>query len=188
VGKVEVNISMSLDGFVTGPNVNEYPGLGQGGEGLHGWLSEDRGLDYGIGVDHDIAGSIITSRKVYEDAGKWGADGYYRMPVFVVTHRPHEVVVSGDTTFTFVTEGIKHAVAQAVAAAGDKLVHIMGGASVIQQALKAGVVDELFLHVAPLILGEGTRLFDHLGGPIELERTEVVASQFATHLRFRVVR
>jgi dihydrofolate reductase len=106
---------------------------------------------------------------------------------FVLTHRPHEGVVKGETTFTFVTEGIESAIAQARAAAGDKKVPIMGGASVIQQALKAGLVDSLHLHVAPIILGAGTRLFDNLTDPIELERTEVVESEFATHLRFRVV-
>jgi dihydrofolate reductase len=103
----------------------------------------------------------------------------------VLTHRPHDVVVREETTFTFVTEGIESAIAQARAAAGDKKVHIMGGASVIQQALKAGLVDSLHLHVAPIILGAGTRLFDNLTQPIELERTELVESQFATHLRFR---
>lgn len=102
------------------------------------------------------------------------------MPVFVVTHRPHDVVVKGATTFTFVTEGVKHAIEQASVAAGDKLVHIMGGASIIQQALAAGLVDELFLHVAPVILGSGTRLFEHLGGPIQLERAEVIESRHAT--------
>jgi dihydrofolate reductase len=109
------------------------------------------------------------------------------MPVFVLTHRAHDMVVKGETTFTFVTEGIESAIAQARAAAGDKKVHVMGGASVIQQALKAGLVDSLHLHMAPIVLGTGTRLFDKLIDPIELERTEVVESQFATHLRFRVV-
>ena len=184
---VEVNISMSLDGFVTGPNINEFPGLGEGGEILHGWLAEDRGLDFGIGVDHDIAGSIVTSRKVFDGTGGWGDDGYYRMPVFVVTHRAHEVIVKQDTTFTFVTDGIMSAVAQAAVAAGDRVVHVMGGASIVQQALRAGLVDELFLHVAPVILGHGTPLFEHLGGPIQLEQAEVVESKFATHLRYRVV-
>src|SRR6266566_6594915 len=117
---VEINISMSVDGFVTGPNINEYPGLGEGGEILHAWLA--------VGDSQKVlhenlfgpAGAVITSRKVFEGTGGWGEDGLYRMPVFVVTHRPHEVIVKGETTFTFVTEGIRHAVAQASAAAGSK--------------------------------------------------------------------
>ncbi len=110
------------------------------------------------------------------------------MPVFVLTHRAHDVVAKGDTTFTFITDGIGPAIAQARAAAGVKKVHVMGGASVIQQALNAGLVDSLHLHVAPVVLGAGTRLFDNLTSPIELDRTEVVESQFATHLRFHVVK
>jgi dihydrofolate reductase len=150
--KVEANISMSLDGFVTGPNLDRYPGLGKGGDILHAWVDESRGMDFAIGEERQIAGSVITSRKVYDETGGWGADGFYRLPVFVVTHRPHDVVVKGKTTFTFVTEGVKHAIEQAKAAAGNKRLHIMGGASIIQQALAAGLVDELFLHVAPVIL------------------------------------
>jgi dihydrofolate reductase len=184
---VEANISMSLDGFVTGPNLDRYPGLGEGGEILHAWIDESRSMDFAIGEERQIAGSVITSRKVYDETGGWGTDGFYRMPVFVVTHRPHDVVVKGETTFTFVTGGVKHAIEQAKAAAGDKRVHIMGGASIIQQALAAGLVDELFLHVAPVILGSGTRLFDHLGGPIQLERAEVIESRYATHLRYRIL-
>ena len=186
---VEANISMSLDGFVTGPNLDRYPGLGEGGDVLHAWTGESRAMDFAIGEERQIAGSVITSRKVYDETGGWAAeDGFFRMPVFVVTHRPHDVVVKGETTFTFVTEGIKHAIEQAIAAAGDKLVHIMGGASIIQQALAAGLVDELFLHVAPVILSSGTRLFDHLGGPIQLERAEVIESRHATHLRYRILK
>ncbi len=133
---VEVDISMSVDGFITGPETDEYPGLGRGEEILHAWFQRD----------------------------------------------PH------GQPFTFVTEGIESAIARARAAAGDKTVHVMGGASVIQQALNAGLVDSLHLHVAPIVLGAGTRLFDNLTEPIELERTEVVESQFGTHLRFRVVK
>jgi dihydrofolate reductase len=187
MAKVEANISMSLDGFVTGPDLNRYPGLGEGGEILHAWLDESRGMDFAIGVERQIAGSVITSRKVYDETGGWGADGFYQMPVFVVTHRAHDVVVKGETTFTFVTQGVKHAAEQAIGAAGNKLVHIMGGASIIQQALTAGLVDELFLHVAPVILGSGTRLFDQVGGPIQLERVEVIESRHATHLRYRIL-
>jgi dihydrofolate reductase len=187
MAKVEANISMSLDGFVTGPNLNRYPGLGEGGEILHAWTDERRSMDFAMGEERQIAGSVITSRKVYDETGGWDAeDGFYRMPVFVVTHRPHEVVVKGETTFRFVTEGIEHAIEQAIVAAGDKLVHIMGGASIVQQALAAGLVDELFLHVAPVILNSGTRLFEHLGGPIQLERAEVIESRHATHLRYRI--
>jgi len=134
------------------------------------------------------SGAVITSRKIYDGTEGWGEDGFYRMPVFVLTHRPHDVVVKGETTFTFVTDGIESAIAQARSAAGDKKVHVMGGASVIQQALKAGLVDSFHLHMAPVVLGAGTRLFDDLREPIELERTEVLESEFATHLRFRVVR
>ncbi len=189
MGLVEVDISMSVDGFITGPNLDTYPGLGEGGEILHAWVKKDpesrRLLDDAL---FKTAGAVITSRKIYEGTGGWGDDGLYGMPVFVLTHHAQDVVVKGDTRFTFVTDGIGSAIAMARAAAGDKNVHIMGGASVIQQALEAGLVDNLHLHVAPVVLGAGTRLFEHLGRPIELERTEVVESAFATHLRFRILR
>jgi dihydrofolate reductase len=187
MGPVEVEISMSVDGFITGPN-EEGAGLGDRGEILHDWFFRDRDRQ-SLADDALFAtsGAVITSRKVYDGMEGWGDTGFYRMPVFVLTHRPHEVVVKGETTFTFVTEGIESAIAQARAASGDKKVHIMGGASVIQQALNAGLVDSLHLHVAPIVLGAGTRLFDNLTGPIALERTEVVESEFATHLRFRLV-
>ena len=97
MAKVGGNISMSLDGFVTGPNLNRYPGLGEGGEILHAWTDESRSMDLAMGEKRQIAGSVITSRKVYDETGGWDAeDGFYRMPVFVVTHRPHEVVEGRD--------------------------------------------------------------------------------------------
>jgi dihydrofolate reductase len=188
MGLVEVEISMSVDGFITGPN-EQGAGLGEGGEILHAWFRQDpdgpRLLDDALFA---TSGAVITSRKIYDGTGGWGDDGFYRMPVFVLTHRPHEVVVKGETSFTFITGGIESTIAQARAAAGDKKVHVMGGASVIQQALKAGLVDSLHLHVAPVVLGAGTRLFDNLTDPVELERTEVLESEFATHLRFHVVK
>jgi dihydrofolate reductase len=150
VAIVEVNISMSVDGFVTGPNLSEHPGLGEGGEILHSWVWKEDSEKILRQNLFDPAGAVITSRKVFDDTGGWGDDGLYQMPVFVLTHRPHEVLIKGDTTFTFVTGGVEEAVAQAVTAAGDKKVHVMGGASVIQQILTAGLADELLLHVAPL--------------------------------------
>jgi dihydrofolate reductase len=187
MGRVEVEISMSVDGFITGPN-ETGAGLGEGGEILHAWWWQDPDAP-SLRDDalFSTSGAVITSRKIYDGMNGWGDTGFYRMPVFVLTHRPHDVVVKGETTFTFVTEGIESAIAYARAAAGDKKVHIMGGASVIQQALNAGLVDSLHLHVAPVVLGAGIRLFDNLEGQLALERTEVVESQLATHLRFRIV-
>jgi len=185
---VEVGISMSVDGFITGPN-ERGAGLGEGGEVLHAWFQQDP--DGPPPLEDALfapSGAVITSRKVYDGTGGWGADGFYQMPVFVLTHRPHDVVVKGRTVFTFVTEGIEQAVALARAAAGEKKVHIMGGASVIQQALRAGLVDSIHLHVAPIVLGGGIRLFDNFTDAIELDRTEVVESRSGTHLRFRVMR
>jgi dihydrofolate reductase len=134
------------------------------------------------------SGAIITSRKVYEDTGGWGADGFYGMPVFVVTHRPQEPVVKGDTTFIFVTEGIAAAIARAAEAAGDKRVYVMGGASIVRQSLQSGLVDQLRLNVAPILLGAGTALFDHLDGPVHLERLDVRDAHGATILTYKVLR
>jgi dihydrofolate reductase len=188
MGSVEVDISMSVDGLITGPT-EEGAGLGEGGEILHFWFTRDpEGPQLLDDALFATSGAVVTSRKVYDGTEGWGESGFYRMPVFVLTHRPHDVVVKGETTFTFVTDGIEAAIAQARAAAGDKKVHIMGGATVIQQALNARLVDSIHLHVAPVILGAGTSLFDNLTAPITLERTEIVESQCATHLRFRVLR
>jgi dihydrofolate reductase len=184
---VEADISISVDGFVNGPNTDQYPGLGEGGEILHAWLGEPDAQKI-ITDTFASSGAVLTSRAIYEGTGGWGDEPPYRMPVFVLTHRPHKVVVRGETTFTFASDGITAAVAQAAATAGDKKVHIMGGASVIQQALNAGLVDQLRLHVAPVLLGDGTPLFAHLDGPIRLEHMEAAATRFAHHLRYRVVK
>lgn len=184
---VEADISMSLDGFVTGPNREAYPGLGQGGEILHAWLANADGRRI-IEDTFASSGAVLTSRLVYDGTGGWGDNPPYRMPVFVLTHRPHEVVVKGETTFTFVTNGIEAAIARAADTAGHKKVHVMGGASVIQQALNADLIDQLRLHVAPVLLGAGTPLFANLREPVRLEQLDVLESPLARHLSYRVER
>ena len=157
------------------------------------------------GPDDDVArewlgaiGAVVMGRRMFsggespwEDdpnaAGWWGDDPPFHVPVFVLTNHPRETVnKQGGTSFVFVTEGIHSALEQARAAAGDKDVSLGGGASVVQQYLKAGLLDELQVHLAPVLLGDGRLLFDRLGtGPVELEATRVIASPFVTHLRFQ---
>ena len=186
MGAVQADISISLDGFVTRPNTDQHPGLGEGGRPLHVWVNDETGHKL-LDDTFAAAGAVITSRTVFDVTGGWGDDGFYKMPVFVLTHRPHDEIVRGPTTFTFVTDGIESAVAQAKAAAGDRNVHIMGGASVIQQELNAGLVDELHLPFAPLLLGDGTPLFAALSR-IALEPLGVIESTPAIHLCYRALR
>jgi dihydrofolate reductase len=187
MAKVQASISMSIDGFISGPNLDKFPGLGEGGEILHAWLGEPGGQRV-VKEVFGAAGAVVTSRAIFDGTGGWGDDPPFRMPVFVVTHRPHEKVTKGATTFIFAANGIEDAIAQASAAAGEKVVHIMGGASIIQQALRAGLVDELQLHVAPVLLGAGTPLFEQISGPIKLERIGAITSKYATHLTFKITK
>lgn len=116
----------------------------------------------------------------------WGDDPPFRAPVFVVTHRPREVLRrQGGTSFTFVTGGIAEAVARARQAAGDRDVHVSGGARSVSQAINAGLIDELHLHIAPVILGAGMRLFEGISGPIDYQISGVVASPHVTHVRYQ---
>jgi dihydrofolate reductase len=182
---IEADISMSVDGFVTGADLENFPGYGRGGERLHAWLEHDEGRQL-IAATFAESGAVITGRRVYDDTDGWASeDGFFGMPVFVLTHRPHKPVYRGDTTFTFVTGGVAAAIEAASAAAGDKRVHIMGGASTIQQALRTGLVDRLRLHVAPLLLGSGTALFDGGAGP-QLALLDTTATPEASHLTYRV--
>jgi dihydrofolate reductase len=207
------DISTSLDGFVAGPNQTLEQPLGEGGEELHEWVfglaswRERHGKEGGeTNADDDVVqeslqatGAVVMGRRMFSSgAGPWeddpNADAWwgdeppFRVPVFVLTHHARKPVVKqGGTSFTFVTEGIEAALEQAREAAGDKDVALAGGASVVQQYLKAGLLDELQIHVAPLLLGDGVSLFDRLeSGPIRLEPTRVIASPSVTHLRFRV--
>lgn len=208
------NISVSLDGFVAGPNQTLEEPLGKGGEGLHEWVfrlkswRDAHGMEGGeTGPDDDViaeaverAGATIMGRRMFSSGagpweddpkanGWWGDEPPFHHPVFVLTHHPREPLELQGTTFTFVTDGIQAAVEQARAAAGAKDVHVAGGANVIQQYLGAGLLDELELHVVPLLLGGGVRLLDQVGdAPIGLELDRVAGSPHVTHLRYRVRR
>ena len=200
MGKVIAGITTSLDGFVTGPNDRLGAGLGEGGERLHYWVfggpwtyaGGPRGQAAAIDQVYldevfSSGGAWIVGRTMYDVVDGWGDDPGFGVPVFVVTHRPHETVVKGNTSFEFVTTGIEDTLERARAAATDKNVILMGGADLLRQYLAAGLVDELTLTIAPVLLGAGKRLFDGITRTdIAFERTAVIESQFATHLRFRV--
>lgn len=193
MSKVISGISMSLDGFVTGPNVTRERQLGDGGDVLHRWLHEPdpRDADLLAGMRAGV-GSILLGRRSYDLAegdGGWGDGGPAGpIPCFVLTHEaPDPATVRAPKVFTFVTDGVHSAVRQARAAADGKAVGVHG-ASAAQQCLAAGLLDEIQIHLVPVLLGGGTRLFDHLGGQVRLERTDVVETPNATHLRFRVLR
>lgn len=204
MGKVTSDISVSLDGFIAGPGDGVDNPLGDGGERLHEWVfglaswREPHGLAGGeANRDDEImkesirdTGAVVLGRRMFDNAKGWGDEPPFHVPVFVLTHEARdELAKQGGTTFTFVNDGVESAVAQARAAAGDKNVAVGGGANTIQQVLKAGLLDELQIHIAPLLLGGGVRLFDGLEtAQIELETTRVVESPHVTHLRFRIVR
>ncbi|WP_069109477.1 dihydrofolate reductase family protein [Jiangella alba] len=186
-----LDISISLDGFITAAGQTPDQPLGQGGERLHDWVGTDAGRDVlndGIGR----LGAVITGRRNYDDSVPWwGADGPSgpaRRPVFVLTHEaPEESPENG--VYTFVTGGIEDAFAQAAAAAGDGAVCVMGGADVARQYLAAGLVDEISLHVVPVLFGDGTPLFDRATtAHVELEAVSTNQTDAATHLTYRVVR
>jgi dihydrofolate reductase len=211
MSSVTCEITMSLDGFVAGPNQGEEHPLGEGGERLHEWAIRTQswrslhGMEGGeTGPDDDLArewgrgvGAYIMGRNMFSPGrgewdeswrGWWGEDPPYHAPVFVLTHHPRDPLpMEGGTTFHFVTDGAESALEQARAAAGGQDVLILGGASAVQQYLAAGLLDELYLHIAPIVLGGGQRLLENVGDP-KLEPVDVVASPAATHVKYRVVR
>ncbi|MGI5228775.1 dihydrofolate reductase family protein [Actinoallomurus sp. CA-142502] len=194
MGNVASSMSMSLDGFVTGPHDSRERPLGEGGEVLHDWLGPaGTPADQAVLQEMvDGAGAIVMGRRSYDfcvGEGGWGEGGPAGdVPCFVLTH--HAPDPAGvPPVFTFVTDGIKSAIAQAQAAAGDRTVGLHG-ATAAQQALEAGLLDEIQVHLVPVLLGGGVRLFDLLGaGPVELTRDRVIdAGSGVTHLRYRVNR
>jgi dihydrofolate reductase len=192
MAKVIFDISMSLDGFVTASNVRPEEPLGEGGQRLHEWaFGEDERNRELLTEAVDAVGAIIAGRGTYDlSVPWWGADGPTgpaRVPVFVLTHAEPEDAPEGGV-YTFVTDGIERALEQAKAAAGEKDVAVMGGAHIGQQYIAAGLVDEISIHLVPVLFGDGTRMFEHLGGEhIQLETAGVIGTPAATHLRFRVV-
>jgi dihydrofolate reductase len=211
VGIVTCHISISLDGFVAGPNQSVDNPIGEGGLRLHDWVfataswlrqeGQEGGAD---GPDSEVAdevaqgvGAYIMGRNMFGGGsgrwdetwkGWWGEEPPYHAPVFVLTHHPRQPLsMLGGTTFTFVANGIASALDQAQSAAGDRDVSIAGGASTIRQYLAAGSLDELYLHIVPVILGAGERLFEDVGDPV-LEPIKVVASPAVTHIKYRIVK
>lgn len=190
MAQVNVHVTMSLDGFMAGPDVSVEEPMGVGGERLHRWLFDDSDE-----VDADAArrqfeltGAVLLGRRTFDvGIGQWGGTPY-PVPCFVLTHRPEPDRAEKNGTFTFVHTGLEDALAQARAAAGDGAVTVMG-ADVTQQVLRAGQLDEIHLQVAPVLLGAGRRLFEHLGTDhVELEQLDVRPSAQVTHMRFRVVK
>jgi dihydrofolate reductase len=215
MSKLRCHISISLDGFVAGPNQSEENPLGEGGERLHDWVVP---LAAWRDMHDKPGGEVNESTPVFEDVranigaavmgrnmfgpiggGPWGNDGWtgwwgdnppYHYPVFIVTHHPRDPVeMEGGTTFHFVTDGIESALEQAREAAGGKDVMLLGGAEVARQYLAAGLLDELELHLVPLVLGDGARLFDNLrDAEVRLEQVRAVEAPGVTHLKYRSVR
>ena len=214
MSKVIVDISMSLDGYVAGPDADLEDPLGIGGERLHEWAfgahswREAHGLEGGErNADADVVeegvkrtGAVVMGRRMYSGGsgpweqdpkarGWWGDEPPFHAPVFVLTHHAREPLpMEGGTTFNFVTDGIESAIEQARAAAGEKDVLVAGGGNVVQQAIAAGLLDQLQVHVAPVFLGGGVRLFDGIAADVGLQIDRVVDSPTVTHLRYRVVR
>jgi dihydrofolate reductase len=211
MSRVRCQITASLDGFVAGPDISLDDPLGKGGERLHEWAlateswrsqhghpGGERGADSEV-IEQSIdnVGAYIMGRRMFgldegphDEAWKgwWGDEPPFHTPVYVLTHHEREPLeMAGGTTFHFVTDGIESALSQAQTAAGDRDVMVAGGASAVQQYLAAGLLDELYLHIAPILLGSGRRLLEDVGDP-KLEPVEVVASPAVTHIRYRVAR
>jgi len=196
MGKVLAGITVSVDGYITGPNDGPGCGLGVGGERLHYWVfggpwaydSPHRGEPTGqdkVWLEETLGanGAVVAGRGTYEAAGHWGDKNPWGIPFFVVTHRPEDEPPGGE--FIFVGS-LEVAIERARAAAGDKNAHVMGGAQIIRQALSAGLVEELTIIIAPVVLGAGKRLFDGFSDSLELEHLGVRQSPFATFVDYRV--
>jgi dihydrofolate reductase len=191
--KVVLDMSMSLDGFITGPSEGVGNPLGDDHGSLHDWMFSGGTADDREVLDelYATSGAILMGRRMY-DVGvePWGDPPPFHMPVFVLTHEPRAPMpMQGGTTYTFVCAGIDDALAQAKDAAGHRNVAVFGGASVFVQYLNAGLLDELQIHLVPVLLGAGVHLFDHVGARhIKLEKTRLIETPSATHLRLAIPR
>jgi dihydrofolate reductase len=194
---VTCNMSVSVDGFAAGPDQSLDEPIGKGGMRLHEWHFNPQGEDQAV-IDEwqQSPGAYVMGRNMFSPgrgpwdlgwSGWWGEEPPYHAPVFVLTHHPREpVVMAGGTTFQFVTEGTDAALERAKAAAGDKSVEIAGGASTVNAYLRTGAIDELHLHISPVVLGVGERLFDGVPPDLRLEPIQVIGSPGVTHVKYRV--
>ncbi|GAA4430768.1 dihydrofolate reductase family protein [Georgenia halophila] len=195
MGIVTCDVTVSVDGFVAGPRQSRDAPLGVGGERLHRWQFEDAENNAAEVAAITQAGAFIMGRNMFGPIrgpwsepwdGWWGAEPPYHAPVFVLTHHPREPLeMAGGTTFAFVTDGIRAALEQALDAAGERDVAVAGGAETINQYLAAGLIHELRLHVAPMVLGGGARLFDGVGD-LGLTPVSARATRLVTHTTYRV--
>lgn len=211
--ELRFEISVSVDGYVAGPNQGEEHPLGEGGEALHEWTvkleawRKSHGREGGeVNASSEIAeramenvGAVIMGRNMFGGgpgpwgegpwSGWWGDEPPFHVPVFVLTHHEREPLpMEGGTTFHFVADGIESALSQAREAAGGRDVKLAGGARAAQQYLAAGLVDEMQLNIAPILLGGGERLFENVGADLELAQEQVVHTPEVTHIRYRVAR
>src|SRR5215210_312628 len=204
MGKVATGLTMSLDGFIAGPNDGPEHPLGEGGMRLFDWYSSGdteyqmSGTEMVVRVSpqsanmlreaHSKMGAFVTGRRTFDITNGWGGNPPLGVPAFVVTHSVPEDWVYEGSPFTFVTEGVESAVEQAKVAAGEKDVAV-GAASIVQQCIRAGLLEEIHIDLVPVLLGDGVRLFDNLGdGQVELECTEIIEAPDVTHMTFRVIR
>ena len=204
MGKVAVGLTMSLDGFIAGPNDGPERPLGEGGERLFEWYSggdteyemPGTGMVFRISPQsvellrevNERMGAFVTGRRTFDIANGWGGNPPLGVPTFVVTHSVPEEWVYEGSPYTFVTDDVERAVELAKEVAGDRDVAV-GAASIAQQCIRAGLLDEVHVNLAPVLLGGGVRLFEHLGTtPIDLESTRVIEAPGVTHLTFRVVK
>lgn len=197
MARVLAAITTSIDGYIAGPGDGPGKGLGEGGERLHNWVfggpwsyaDDERREPVGeaaawLAEMRSRVGAVVGGRATYEAARHWGGESPWGLPFFIVTHRPQEEPAGG--AFTFVS-GVQAAVERARQAAAGRDVHVMGGAEIIRQALAAGILDELTIILAPVVMGAGKRLFEGFSQPLEFEHAGVRQSPFATFIAYRVV-
>lgn len=194
MGKVVFDITASLDGFVAGPNDSPENPMGDGGMRLFDWYFSDSETSRSPeSIEPEIrdaatqmVGALVGGRRLYDNAHGWNGEHPLHVPFFIVTHQPPEV--TGEIKGSFVTDGVESAIRQAQAAAGDKVVAV-ASPNIAQQCLKAGLLDEISLHIVPVLLGGGVRLFDLQGAaPIELECTQADNTKKVIHMTFRVIK
>jgi dihydrofolate reductase len=211
MSKLNFEIAISVDGYVAGPNQSEENPLGEGGEALHQWAfkleawRKSHGREGGeVNASNEVVeesmqniGAVIMGRNMFGGGpgpwgegpwtGWWGDEPPFHVPVFVLTHHEREpLAMEGGTIFHFVSDGIESALTQARGAAGGQDVKLSGGASAAQQYLAAGLVDEMRLNVAPILLGGGERLFENVGSDLQLVQEQVVHTPEVTHIKYRV--